>query len=315
MLICGVRLKVVVSIHAPGRGATPGSELSLKIRCKFQFTHPGGVRLGTHLSRSQSTKFQFTHPGGVRLQREALIPHQTIDVSIHAPGRGATPSSPATMSLIGSFNSRTREGCDGRQKRDNRASAVSIHAPGRGATPIEVQMMQANVEFQFTHPGGVRPVLTDMLLLCVTFQFTHPGGVRLGQTLVSPMCVQVSIHAPGRGATANDYVPAFISPSFNSRTREGCDWCTALTNCYTKSVSIHAPGRGATFYTAVPWGASDVSIHAPGRGATMHVEKDDDTTLVSIHAPGRGATDMLLWCVTAIVCFNSRTREGCDSKP
>ena len=57
----------MVSIHAPGRGAT-------EIVCDrdmwnkmFQFTHPGGVRPPL-MSQRQSTRFpfQFTHPGGVR---------------------------------------------------------------------------------------------------------------------------------------------------------------------------------------------------------------------------------------------------------
>ena len=35
-------------------------------------------------------EFQFTHPGGVRLLRVSFIVSLII-VSIHAPGRGATP--------------------------------------------------------------------------------------------------------------------------------------------------------------------------------------------------------------------------------
>ena len=166
------------------------------------------------------------------------------------------------------------------------------------------------------------------------FQFTHPGGVRqgcIGRYVGAP---NVSIHAPGRGATA----PA-----------PGGLWST--------SVSIHAPGRGAT--SRVGWQAvhRDVSIHAPGRGATLHSSSAIHTVVVSIHAPGRGATgesSAHLWgfslfqfthpggvrlrqvhirvrqpCVSihapgrgatplgdqshsACRCFNSRTREGCD---
>ena len=60
------------------------------IRSPFQFTHPGGVRLFWAVRDWLNPKFQFTHPGGVR-------PHYGVDVprgrgvSIHAPGRGATP--------------------------------------------------------------------------------------------------------------------------------------------------------------------------------------------------------------------------------
>ena len=54
------------------------------------------------------------------------------------------------------------------------------------------------------------------------FQFTHPGGVRL---------------IPREASSS--------TPSFNSRTREGCDQKQAeVQGCLR--VSIHAPGRGAT---------------------------------------------------------------------
>ena len=41
---------------------------------KFQFTHPGGVRLMSCTVSSELVKFQFTHPGGVRRgMKETLI--------------------------------------------------------------------------------------------------------------------------------------------------------------------------------------------------------------------------------------------------
>ena len=39
------RVKRAVSIHAPGRGATPAAGSSIVLIYRFQFTHPGGVRL------------------------------------------------------------------------------------------------------------------------------------------------------------------------------------------------------------------------------------------------------------------------------
>ena len=55
------------------------------------------------------------------------------------------------------------------------------------------------------------------------FQFTHPGGVRLAGIEYREGRDDVSIHAPGRGATALGYRLAVAV-----------------------GVSIHAPGRGAT---------------------------------------------------------------------
>ena len=67
----------VVSIHAPGRGATNFSPLELVAVRLFQFTHPGGVRPQTARIAVFVSMFQFTHPGGVRLEFSAprdLIP-------------------------------------------------------------------------------------------------------------------------------------------------------------------------------------------------------------------------------------------------
>ncbi len=55
--------------------------------------------------------------------------------------------------------------------------------------------------FQFTHPGGVRLAASSVAEAQTTFQFTHPGGVRLSSELVVLDIRDVSIHAPGRGAT------------------------------------------------------------------------------------------------------------------
>ena len=58
--------------------------------------------------------------------------------------------------------------------------------------------------------------------------------------------LQVSIHAPGRGATEYPHVQYL-----------------------TIGVSIHAPGRGATLSHHLLCELERVSIHAPGRGATF----------------------------------------------
>ncbi len=43
----------------------------------------------------------------------------------------------------------------------------------------QLEQMDAFVEFQSTHPCGVRPATSRTLRLCVwTFQSTHPCGVR-----------------------------------------------------------------------------------------------------------------------------------------
>ena len=144
--------------------------------------------------------------------------------------------------------------------------------------------------FQFTHPGGVRLLVKMLLMALCLFQFTHPGGVRRLLVPTDQRGGNVSIHAPGRGATW--YRTPLLSSilCFNSRTREGCDSLVRMLWMVLSQVSIHAPGRGATSSRHRHCALHRVSIHAPGRGATMHNLSECTTLKVSIHAPGRGAT-------------------------
>ena len=169
--------------------------------------------------------------------------------------------------------------------------------------------------FQFTHPGGVRPrvqacVNTTQLM----FQFTHPGGVRLDKSPLMLLLCRVSIHAPGRGATAKRVLA----------TAE-------------EDVSIHAPGRGATYkFKGAPVSDLKFQFTHPGgvrprprsherrpslrfnsrtrEGCDGIQTSTPSARSVSIHAPGRGATRV---CPHALITnhrFNSRTREGCDQR-
>ena len=77
-----------VSIHAPARGATPLSGVTLAVS-GFQFTHPRGVRLSANSIDSVAGFVSIHAPArGATQQRESL--KKTQEVSIHAPARGAT---------------------------------------------------------------------------------------------------------------------------------------------------------------------------------------------------------------------------------
>ena len=130
---------VVISIHAPARGATPFSNLSSSPD-RFQFTPPrGGRREATHgkafaeqfqftpprggrpvrvEGRTDPLAFQFTPPRGGRLVRVVWLPNNMI--SIHAPARGATNSTDLN---------------------DTSSRTISIHAPARGATKFTVVLL------------------------------------------------------------------------------------------------------------------------------------------------------------------------------
>ena len=99
----------------------------------------------------------------------------------------------------------------------------------------------------------------------------------------------VSIHAPVKGATMDDWPPAL-------RVR----------------VSIHAPVKGATSRLADTLSKLRVSIHAPVKGATSGPECGRSCGGVSIHAPVKGATTCLNLILPRQDSFNPRPREGGD---
>ena len=77
----------------------------------FQSTHPRGVRPPNNRIFGRSGQFQSTHPRGVR-HFPGWPVHHGFNVSIHAPARGATVFLCTYRIIDGSFNPRTREGCD-----------------------------------------------------------------------------------------------------------------------------------------------------------------------------------------------------------
>ena len=93
-----------------------------------------------------------THEGCDGTQVDHEIP---IEVSIHAPTRGATDDDSDNDGL----------------------GSVSIHAPTRGATLASKQHDLAS-RFQSTHPRGVRQFCRQPLEGRSRFQSTHPRGVR-----------------------------------------------------------------------------------------------------------------------------------------
>ena len=122
------------------------------------------------------------------------------DVSIHAPGRGATRNSLYRGCFV-TFQFTHPGGVRPEVVVKLKATySVSIHAPGRGATPLGSSsplrstrfnsrtregcdfahaVLRASLRlFQFTHPGGVRRYKLKDGVRDLEFQFTHPGGVR-----------------------------------------------------------------------------------------------------------------------------------------
>ena len=181
------------------RGVRLPSAATEVARAEFQFTHPRGVRhrlelclfgagrfnsrtregcdSSRHVATSATSQFQFTHPRGVR--QELCRGYQgKVNVSIHAPARGATTRGSQASTRGSGFNSRTREGCDATEPVNVPRLHVSIHAPARGATRSR---REALPEWTVSIHAPARGAT----------QALRGGGAER----------PVSIHAPARGAT------------------------------------------------------------------------------------------------------------------
>ena len=94
---------LVVSIHAPARGATRGTS-GVVIFLGFQSTRPRGARLF-------QVEYSFRHLAGFNPRaREGrdennIVANIAVAVSIHAPARGATSLSRLRFSIITLFQS------------------------------------------------------------------------------------------------------------------------------------------------------------------------------------------------------------------
>ena len=143
---------------------------------RFQSTHPSGVRRQVNNNCLVSGVFQSTHPSGVRLYHDAATAYCRL-ISIHAPQWGATlrwskrftsstrfqsthpsgvrPSFWFPVGLADDFNPRTPVGCDIASLKEAQSIWISIHAPQWGATSGAPASARC-VEFQSTHPSGVR---------------------------------------------------------------------------------------------------------------------------------------------------------------
>ena len=209
----------------------------------------------------------------------------------HAPVRGAIGASFSRRSRAGSFNPRTRVGCDQCVCVSClQLHCVSIHAPAWGAT-ILTSACHVLCLFQSTHPRGVRlsqamsckwakgfnprtRVGCDIPVLenhggWKTFQSTHPRGVRL------KVCVTYLLY-----------------PSeFQSTHPRGVRLPGVMKGLFSTDVSIHAPAWGATRPAPLPYWSRWKFQSTHPRGVRLVREGSLLCHCpVSIHAPAWGAT-------------------------
>ena len=208
---------LVVSIHAPTRGATRCSSPSRK-GAVFQSTRPRGARLRAPGSAKRIESFNPRAHAG-RDTRE-IRRDFTVRVSIHAPTRGATTEE-ASINDDGKFQSTRprgarrsrRRGCGTRRRFNPRA-----HAGRDGRSePLTARWWRFNPRAHAGRDPGQR--------------HAHRGQ-------------RVSIHAPTRGATRRAGRGGARN-RFNPRAHAGRDHAP-VPPLRGRRVSIHAPTRGAT---------------------------------------------------------------------
>ena len=235
------------------------------------------------------------------------------------------------------FNPRTPVGCDYRTRRQSGyverisihapqwgateiaqiyelTSSISIHAPQWGATSTATLLFH-HLEFQSTHPSGVRPdaAKSKANALAISIHAPQWGATDAGAARHAPW--HISIHAPQWGATFHFHPRTRLLRYFNPRTPVGCD-SESVAAGVAWFISIHAPQWGATpsiltiiglpfhFNPRTPVGCDSngqyrpktpdafQSTHPSGvRHATLAAYQI--TLNISIHAPQWGATRRL----------------------
>ena len=292
----------MISIHAPARGATEG-EWEQNHRRNFC-----PARGATGYNLVSTYNFNPRSREGSDLLRGCS--RRAGGISIHAPARGATPLSTASL-----------------------YQRISIHAPARGATVSSTHILLYYFNPRSREGSDILPGISVHFYTPISIHAPARGATTV--RFDSPPILPISIHAPARGATSSQISPVGRSGNFNPRSREGSDICPSPANHLILSISIHAPARGATFarllliisysdfnprsregsdhnvlqfgitvklfQSTLPRGERQnatgmiislgiISIHAPARGATKELEKSSDSLEISIHAPARGAT-------------------------
>ena len=168
-----------------------------------------------------------------------------VDVSIHAPARGATRRPAAAAVGIDVSIHAPARGATRHLRRLPSRERVSIHAPARGATSfLVVKCLQNHVSIHAPARGATpdTPPPIDFAQFRSTLPHGErrraPGGARLRAPSFNP-----------RSRTGSDLTIMVqeLRPAtcFNPRSRTGSD-PNRKCRCHACHVSIHAPARGAT---------------------------------------------------------------------
>ena len=213
---------IIISIHAPPRGATRRPRSIQSSRGISIHAPPRGATAST-LPNSVASYFN-SRPSARGDKVCILLIHIIFCISIHAPPRGATFLASSICHKF-DFNSRPSA----------RGDAIkNCHAPPA-------------IKFQFTPLREGRPCWKEygQRYSFISIHAPPRGATRFKPPSTVPEFI--SIHAPPRGATSPDSVSRDKRPYFNSRPSARGDKSARLSGT-SEFISIHAPPRGATCY-------------------------------------------------------------------
>ena len=166
-----------ISTHAPARGAT---YLIIVLRIRNIHFNPRS-REGSDCLRARqiiigNADFNPRSREGSDLKVYSVL--YTLQISTHAPARGATTSACFNPSVVTISTHAPARGATGSYPASPCIQHISTHAPARGATVPAEHIDYLN-----------------------EFQPTLPRGERLSAMMVPSGFVIISTHAPARGAT------------------------------------------------------------------------------------------------------------------
>ena len=177
---------LLVSIHAPARGATMVLFGSLG-QVPVSIHAPARGATGRARQRGVADVVSIHAPARGATRWRPLC-HLAYAVSIHAPARGATATSGKLTGETTSFNPRPRTGSD-RQGYTDLVSEewVSIHAPARGATSGSGSGLPCSPVSIHAPARGATLTSIRVRIPHVWFQSTPPHGERLYMSALPPI--------------------------------------------------------------------------------------------------------------------------------
>ena len=260
-------MTIKISIHAPARGATPGTS-DPSFLLIFQSTLPRGER--PRHSISYRTRSYF-NPRSREGSDFAFAMFYTSIFYFNPRSREGSDAVWVIISIKNTyFNPRSREGsdrnCGSRRGRLN----YNFNPRSREGSDYSLGNTHAlHVRFQSTLPRGERRYSAVLRVCCSLISIHAParGATVIPGRLLAHV-VGISIHAPARGATYLRAPVYHFHSNFNPRSREGSDGDKAKASLNKQAFQSTLPRGERRLWINHKFSLVQISIHAPARGAT-----------------------------------------------